>query len=119
MKPCLALELVLLLCVAPALAAGGDALHGRRLLAERGCAACHRIAGVAPSGSRTGPSLEHLERNSYIAGILPMNADNLARWIMHPRAIHPHSAMPELGISAQEAADMSAYLLQAPAGDAP
>ncbi|WP_288406999.1 c-type cytochrome [uncultured Herbaspirillum sp.] len=89
---------------------GGDALHGRRLLAERGCAACHRIASVAPSGSRTGPPLEHLERNSYIAGILPMNADNLARWIMHPRAIHPHSAMPELGISAQEAADMSAYL---------
>lgn len=65
---------------------------------------------MAPSGSRTGPPLEHLERNSYIAGILPMNADNLARWIMHPRAIHPHSAMPELGISAQDAADMSAYL---------
>lgn len=93
--------------------------RGRRLLAERGCAACHRIPGVAPGSSLTGPPLEHAARSSYIAGILPTNEGNMARWIMHPRSIHPETAMPELGVTAEEAADMSAYLLQKRKGGSP
>lgn len=114
------LPLLLALCSGYGLAASADDIaRGRRLLAERGCAACHRIPGVAPSGSLTGPSLEHTARSSYIAGILPANEPNMARWIMHPRAIHPDSAMPELGITADEAAAMSAYLLQKRPGGGP
>ncbi|BEV15769.1 c-type cytochrome [Herbaspirillum sp. DW155] len=120
--PDLLVPLLLALCCGPALAGSPDSdaiARGRRLLAERGCAACHRIPGVAPSGSLTGPPLEHAARSSYIAGILPTNERNMVRWIMHPRAIHPDSAMPELGITADEAAAMSAYLLQKRPGGAP
>jgi cytochrome c len=32
------------------------------------------------------------------------------RWIMHPRAYSPNTAMPELGVTQPEARDMAAYL---------
>ena len=92
----------------------GDAVNGRRLLASKGCVACHRIAGVAPQGSTVGPALGGADKNSYIAGILPNTRENMVRWIMHPRQVHPASAMPELGVSEQEAADMAAYLHRLP-----
>jgi cytochrome c1 len=36
--------------------------------------------------------------------------ENLVRWIVDPRAVNPHTAMPVTGISAAEARDVVAYL---------
>jgi cytochrome c1 len=41
---------------------------------------------------------------------LPNSADNLVRWIQHPRTIEPKTAMPDLGVSNQDARDIAAYL---------
>jgi len=37
----------------------------------------------------------------------------LIRWIRHPQHVNRRTAMPDLGVDAQSAADMAAYLLGA------
>jgi len=111
----------LLLCVA-ALAAcakkppqtepitGGNPRAGRALIARYGCASCHQIKGIAHADSEVGPPLDQIRSRGYIAGVLPHSADNLIKWIQHPRQVVPNTAMPELGVSQAEARDMAAYL---------
>ena len=41
---------------------------------------------------------------------MPHNADNLIKWIQHPRQVVPNTAMPDLGVTRAEARDMAAYL---------
>ena len=89
---------------------GGDPRAGKQLLGRYGCAACHEIKGVRHARSQVGPSLKDIRKASYVAGVLPNSADNLEKWIMHPREIDPKTAMPELGVDEAEARDMAAYL---------
>jgi cytochrome c len=90
----------------------GDAAvraRGKALLAAYGCVACHSMRGFQTAGA-AGPPLESIARNSYIAGILPNNPDAMARWIAAPRSISPCTAMPDLGVRADEARAMASYL---------
>jgi cytochrome c2 len=89
---------------------GGNPRTGQQLIARYGCAACHQIKGIAHADSRVGPSLEEIRDSSYVGGVLPNSADNLMKWIEHPRAVNPKTAMPELGVTRTEARDMAAYL---------
>jgi cytochrome c2 len=89
---------------------GGDPRHGRALLARYGCASCHQIKGIAHADSHVGPPLDEIRSRGYIAGVMPHTADNLMKWIRHPREVVPNTAMPELGVSESEARDMAAYL---------
>jgi cytochrome c2 len=84
--------------------------RGRLALATYGCAACHSIKGMHAPQRTVGPPLERVVKNSYIAGVLPNNTDAMARWIMEPRRVSPGTAMPDLGVSADEARAMAAYL---------
>jgi cytochrome c len=88
----------------------GDRQIGKVLLADYGCASCHRIKGIDPKPGLAGPPLEDIAKGSYIAGILPNSEDNMVRWIVHPRQISPGTAMPDLGVSPAQARDMAAYL---------
>lgn len=88
----------------------GNRQLGKALLADYGCAACHRINGIAPRPGLVGPPLQDIAKASYIAGVLPNTEDNMVRWIMHPREVSPGTAMPDLGVSAEQARDMAAYL---------
>jgi cytochrome c2 len=89
---------------------GGDTRNGRALLARYGCASCHKIKGIAHADSQVGPPLDEIRSRGYIAGVLPHDTANLIKWIRHPRAIVPDTAMPELGVTEAEARDMAAYL---------
>jgi cytochrome c2 len=89
---------------------GGNPRVGQQLVARYGCAACHEIKGIAHADSKVGPSLTGIRDSSYVGGVMPNSAANLVRWIMHPRAYSPNTAMPELGVSEAEARDMAAYL---------
>jgi cytochrome c2 len=89
---------------------GGDPRHGRELLARYGCASCHKIKGIAHAESQVGPPLDEIRSRGYIAGVLPHSADNLMKWIRHPRENVPNTAMPDLGVTEAEARDMAAYL---------
>jgi cytochrome c2 len=88
----------------------GNGHAGQQLLLRYGCVACHRIPGLPDAQGQAGPPLERMAYRSYIGGVLPNTQQNMVRWIMHPRDVSPGTAMPELGVSADEARDMAAYL---------
>jgi cytochrome c len=89
---------------------GGDAQRGQEAIQRRNCGVCHQIPGVIGGHGVIGPSLDGLERRSYIAGALPNTPNNLVRWIREPRALRPRTVMPNLGIEDVEARDIAAYL---------
>jgi cytochrome c len=82
------------------------------LLKEFGCASCHVIPGVAASMSPAAPSLEGLGRRVYVAGILPNTLENVSLWIQAPQDVDPLTAMPDLGVSPDQARQMAAYLME-------
>lgn len=89
---------------------GGNADRGAAALTAYGCGACHVIPGVPGATGLVGPSLAGMGRRVYLAGLLPNDTDHLVRWIRHPQAVAPGTAMPDLGVSERDARDMAAYL---------
>jgi putative membrane protein len=90
--------------------AGGDPARGRAALEAYGCGSCHEIRGINGGRGRVGPSLERIGNRVYIAGYLPNEPETLVRWIMSPRAFRNPTAMPDLGVTEQQARDIAAYL---------
>jgi cytochrome c len=90
----------------------GDAERGRKLLAQYQCGSCHTIPGVPAAGGRQGPSLQSFGLRSYIAGRVVNRPELLERWIAQPQALVPGTAMPSMGVSAEDARHMAAYLLE-------
>ncbi|MSU89286.1 c-type cytochrome [Rhodobacteraceae bacterium 2CG4] len=67
---------------------------GRAVFLAEGCGSCHTVRGT-PADGTIGPDLTHLAgRTTLAAGVLPMTADALKRWIADPRAIKPGARMP-------------------------
>lgn len=88
----------------------GDADQGRRLMLAYGCGACHEIPGIAEAKGRVGPALDRLGGQAYVAGVLLNRPGGLVRWIVAPTVHAPQTAMPDLGVSEDEARHMAAYL---------
>lgn len=88
-----------------------NADRGKVALTQYACNACHIIPGVTGSRVYVGRPLTELAKRKYIAGHVPNTQENLMRWIMDPQSIDPHTAMPKQGVTAQDALDISAYLL--------
>lgn len=88
----------------------GDAGAGRKALQQYLCATCHLIPGVVGANRHIGPSLEGIASRKYIAGVLPNTPANMLRWLRHPTIVDPLTAMPDLGVTDQDARDMAAFL---------
>lgn len=88
----------------------GDAADGKGDIAKYGCGSCHMIPGVERADGTVGPPLIAWSRRVYIAGEVPNTPDFLVRWIEVPQAIEPGTAMPNLGVTEQDARDIAAYL---------
>lgn len=88
---------------------GGDPGRGRAAIGRRGCAACHTIPGV-PGDANVGPPLDRVGSRVYLAGVLLNTPENMARWLADPPAVDPKTAMPNVGLTADEVRDVSAYL---------
>ena len=74
--------------------ADGARRPGLEIFEANGCGACHTIRGTAAGGA-VGPDLSHLGgRGSIGAGVLPMSAASIARFITEPEAVKPGVAMP-------------------------
>jgi len=93
-------RLLPLLLLLPSVALGQDAAEGR-LLAERWCANCHRIAPGGP-----GPQDDAAPTFAAIAARPGRNAEAISTFL---RA--PHGAMPDFGITLRQSQDLAAYLL--------
>lgn len=90
--------------------AGGDAVVGKRLVAQYQCGACHVIPSVPAAQGQVGPPLQAFGRRGYIAGGIPNQPETLVRWLVDPPAMKPGTGMPNLGVSPDEARHMAAYL---------
>jgi len=88
----------------------GDAQNGKLLLRQFGCGSCHEIPGVADARGRVGPPLKGIAGRVYIAGVLPTTPGNMAAFIRAPQRFAPRTKMPDLGVTAEHARDMVAYL---------
>ena len=92
---------------------GGEPRKAPDIIRHYGCGACHTIPGVPGANASVGPSLKGLRNRPYVAGVLSNSPDNLVRWIQHPREVDPKTAMPETGITQDEARHVAAYLYSA------
>lgn len=91
-------------------ATGGHSDRGEIVIGEYRCGACHMIPGIHGANGVFGPPLNRMAVRSYIGGIYPNNPANLTQWLISPRAMKPKTAMPDLGLSEQQARDVTAYL---------
>lgn len=91
-------------------ATGGSVHNGRSVIANFKCGSCHTIPGIPGAQGVFGPPLTMMARRSYIAGNFPNSPDNLERWVMAPTAMKPKTAMPDLGLTRQQARNVTAYL---------
>lgn len=89
---------------------GGDPSRGASSISKYGCGSCHTIPGIDGAHGMVGPPLAGIARRVYVAGVLPNQPVNLMRWIQNPKAVDEKTAMPNLGVTAQDATDIAAYL---------
>jgi len=90
--------------------AGGKAGEGPAAMRVYGCGSCHTIPGVRGADALVGPPLAGFAHRRYIAGRVPNQPDELVRWILHPQGVKPGTAMPDLGVTGQDARNIAAYL---------
>lgn len=88
----------------------GDARAGRDALQQYLCVTCHAIPGVPGAWNHVGPALDQMGQRPYIAGVLPNTPANMERWLRKPTDVKPGTAMPDLGVSEQDAKDIAAFL---------
>jgi cytochrome c oxidase subunit 2 len=96
---------------APAQAVAAAPTAGEKLFLAKGCVGCHALnAYEAPKGL-IGPNLANVGARSYIAaGTIKNTDENLAHWIMDPQGVKQGVLMPNLGVTADEAKALVAYL---------
>jgi len=87
-----------------------NAANGPALIVRYGCGACHDVPGVDGANGHVGPPLTHFGHRVYIAGVLHNTPDNLIRWLRRPQSVVPGNAMPDMGVTEQDARDIAAYL---------
>lgn len=91
---------------------GGDAKRGAELMVQYGCNACHNIPGVQGPQGMVGPPLEHMASRQYIAGKFPNTPQTMMQWLQNPQSLDPGVAMPNVGVTPQDARDMTAFLAE-------
>ena len=91
-------------------ASAADAGRGKKAINQYACVTCHEIPGIVGANAPVGPPLKEIGTRGFIAGVLPNTPENMVRWLRHPQAVSPNSAMPDLGVSERDARDIAAYL---------
>lgn len=72
---------------------------GKKVYQQRGCAACHIVAGV---GGKVGPDLTSIGRNR--------DSGFLYKWLKNPQAVKPAAIMPNLNLTDKEIKPLVEYL---------
>jgi cytochrome c len=89
---------------------GGDPERGAELVQSYDCVSCHYIPGVEGPHGTNAPGLQLWKNRSFVAGAAPNRPENVIAFLMDPESIQPGSAMPNLGLSEEEARHITAYL---------
>ncbi|MBI2083552.1 MAG: c-type cytochrome [Deltaproteobacteria bacterium] len=78
---------------------GGSSQEGKRLFETVGCIGCHTLKG---QGSALAPALDRIMEKT--------TADWIYNWIQDPKTYNPDARMPDLRLTSQEAANITAFL---------
>ena len=89
---------------------GGDSRRGEALFIQYGCGSCHVLKDVRTATGDVGPPLDGIATRTIIAGHLSNRPANMEHWIQDPQHVSPGTAMPDLGVSAGDARDITAFL---------
>ena len=113
----------------------GDAANGKLLMHQRGCVTCHEPAADYEGGVQSNSSLEQMLDDLDPAEIarlglthaartipsIPManlkdkySRQGLAMFLYDPASVRPSGRMPNMKLRTADAADIVAYLMQAP-----
>ncbi len=84
--------------------------RGRALIEQHGCGTCHVIGGVDGANGRIGPPLTNFKDNRMVAGQLQNTPENVVRFILEPRRFDPQTAMPDVGLTPEQAMAVAEYL---------
>lgn len=90
--------------------AGGDPSRGKVAIEKYSCGTCHEISGVPNARGLVGPPLDGVGSRHIIGGYLANEPQNLERWLQDPQGVAPGNAMPNMGVTDQDARDIAAYL---------
>jgi cytochrome c oxidase subunit 2 len=84
---------------------------GEQLFKMKGCVGCHSLQAVDAPKGMIGPNLATVGSRAYIAaGWLRNTDENLEHWIREPQTVKKGVLMPNLGVTAEEAKALRAYL---------
>jgi cytochrome c2 len=89
-----------------------DIAHGKQLLSERGCVACHRFSGTdLPPPAKT----ETVSRTLGLAPDLRFARERaeppaIARWLADPSQVKRDAVMPNLHLTPEDVRDLTAFL---------
>ncbi len=76
--------------------------RGKALFLGQTCKDCHRIRGTTALGT-VAPDLTHLaSRETLAAGMVPLNREELRKWITDPQKVKPGCLMPAFGLLGKE-----------------
>ena len=89
---------------------GGVPDRGRLAIEKYGCGSCHAIPGVAGANGIVAPPLDRIGSRMYLAGQFQNTPANMMQWIRHPQQHEPKTVMPDMGVTADDARDIAAYL---------
>ncbi len=91
---------------------GSPAAEGAQIIATKPCVGCHTIPGIPGATGQVGPNLGGVASRPKIAGaVVPISGpDDLKKWIMNPAALKPGTAMPNVGLTDDEATKIAAFL---------
>ncbi len=89
---------------------GGDPVLGRTALTTYACVSCHTIPGVPGATFSIGPPLDNWAERHFVAGTQPNKPDNLIAFLLDPQSTRPGTAMPDVGLTEEDAASIAAYL---------
>jgi cytochrome c2 len=98
----------------------GSARRGRELMEGKGCASCHAFSGVpAFAASEIPPEGSDAARAAALAPDLRFTRERfrperLLRFLLDPKSVKPDTRMPNFDLSRDQAADIAAYVREAP-----
>ena len=123
--PCFIAGLAAMLMVAGGAASAGDAMHGQALYQSM-CMSCHSIAynGVGPAhkgvfGRKAGSAADYGYSPAVKSSAIVWGEKTLDLWLTNPEKLIPGQKMGYMVPSAQDRADLIAYLRQESARASP
>jgi len=90
---------------------GSREYQGKVLFMAESCRKCHRIRGTIADGTYA-PDLTHLaSRETLASGIVPLNRDELEKWLTDPQKVKQGCLMPAFGLTNKQFGLLTDYLM--------